>query len=469
MRIDSPLVKEGARRVIGRNLGLRPGEDVVIIVDETTIRVGRTLAEGARHYEVRPTVITVLQADQPNYINRNALPLPLARAIDAAQAVAIAVSDQPAGTGFRVNILRQSRQLGSKVAMMPGITLEMIADLARTDYELLVARCEALRLPLLLGQKVAITTVDVAGHPHTLHVKLGGWDRPPTLSSGIVRPQSFDNVPSGEVYVPPVKGTANGDIIVNGSVTGHVFGPGDEIRLTFRDGALAQITPQDHPATHFLNQTIEQARVAGDREPHFLCELGIGVNPVITTLIGKSLMDEKATGTAHVAIGANEPFGGDVAASNIHEDLVFREPTINVDGRLIVQTGEVCVRDRDWRHSYRDVKVSPPYDGEDFLVIATGVDPEYGAGGLLQRIYFDGTDTRSTIYVGSNATAKLAADLYARIPETEPIPARRLAELSGHSMDVVRSILYIMGEVYALVRASPQAIAQAPGSKSGDY
>ena len=458
MRIDSPLVKEGGRRVIGRNLGLRRGEDVVIIVDEATLRVGRALAEGARHYKVRPTVITVLQADQPHYTNTNALPLPLARAIDAAQAVVIAVSDYPAGTGFRVNILRQSRQIRSKVALMPGITLEMIADLARADYELLLAHCEALRLPLLLGQEVVITTVDVASHSNTLRLELGGWDKPPTVSSGIIRPQSFDNVPSGEVYVPPVKGSANGDIIINGSITDYVFRAGDEIQLTFRDGALAQITPHDHPAAHFLNRAIEQARAAGDREPHFLCELGVGVNPAITTLIGKGLVDEKATGTAHIAIGVNEPFGGDVAASNIHEDLVFREPTISVDGQVIVQAGEVCVRDRDWRHSYRDVKVSPPYDGEDFLVTATGVDVEYGAGGLLQRVYFDGTDTRSTIYVGSNETAKLAADLYAKIPETEPIPASRVAELSAHSLDVVRSVLYIMGEVYGLVQVSPQVI-----------
>ncbi len=456
MRINSPLVKEGAKCVIRRNLSLRRDEDVVILVDETTIRVGRVLAEGARHYKVRPTVITVLQADQLGYANSNALPLPLARAIEAAQAIIIAVSDQSAGTGFRVNILRQSRQLRSRVALMPGITLEMIADLARTDYELLIARCEALLLPLLLGRQVVITTVDVAGQPHTLRLELGGWDKPPTVSSGIVRPQSFENVPSGEVYVPPLKGTANGDIIINGSVTAYVFGAGDEIRLTFRDGALTQITPHDHPAAHFLNQAVKQARDAGDREPHFLCELGIGVNPMITMLAGKSLVDEKATGTAHIAVGANEPFGGDVAASNIHEGLVFREPTISVDGQLIVQASEVCVRDKDWRHSCWGVRVSPPYDGEDFLVTATGIDTEYGAGGLLQRVYFDGKDIKSTVYVGSNETAKLAADLYTRIPETEPIPASRLAELSGYSLDVVRSVLYIMGEVYGLVQVSPR-------------
>jgi len=450
-------LKEGAQRVIGRNLGLRRGEDVVVIVDEVTTEVGRVLAEGARQYEVRSTVVTVLQADQPRYTSANALPLPLARAIDAAQAIIIAVSDHPTGTGFRVNILRQSRQLKSKVALMPGVTLEMIAGLARTDYELLVARCEALRLPLLLGRKVRITTTDAAGQSHTLHLALDGWDKPPTVSSGIVRPQSFDNVPSGEVYVPPVKGTANGDIIINGSITDYVFDhPSDEIKLTFEDGALVHIAPDNHPAAQFLHQAIEQARAAGDEEPDFLCELGIGVNPVITRLSGETLIDEKACGTAHIAIGINEPFGGDVHADHIHEDLVFRCPEIKVDDLVIVQAGELRVSDTDWRYSYRNVEISPPYDSDNFIVRCTGVDAEVAAGGLLQRVYFDGTDTKSAIYVGSNETAKLAANLYRSIPDTGAITGSELVELTGYSPDVVRSVLYVMGDIYGLVQAVSQ-------------
>lgn len=454
MRINSRLVKEGARRVIGRNLGLRRGEDVVIVVDETTDRVGRAIADGAGHYSVRPTIVYVPTAIQPHYSEPSDLPLPLARAIDAAQSVIIAVSDHPAGTGFRVNILRQSRKLKSKVALMPGVALEMIASLARTDYELLVARCEGLTLPLLFGHHVVVITMDISGQSHELHMELGGWDKPPTVSSGIVRPQSFDNVPSGEVYVPPVKGTANGTVVINGSVTGYVF-KGDEIKLTFSNSALVQMVPSDHPATRFLEQAIEGARAAGDEEPHFLCELGIGVNPEITTLTGKSLMDEKADGTAHLAIGVNEPFGGDVAAENIHEDLVFHKPTIMVDGQLIVKAGELCVQDRDWRQSYRDLTLVPPYDSEESMVTSLGTDVEYGAGRLLKRVYFDGLDVKSTVYVGSNETAKIAADIYKRISDIEPATIRQLAELSGYSVDVVGAVLRIMAEDYKMVRVSP--------------
>jgi aminopeptidase len=452
MNSETKLVQEGARRIITRNLGMRRGEDVVIVVDETTIQVGNLLAEATRKYEVGPTTIVILQDDQPRFANDNPFPLPLTRALEAAQGVIIAVSDQSKGTGFRVNLLRQSRRHESKVALMPGITLEMVAKMAETDYELLIARCEALRLPLLFGHNVEIITESVKGQFHTLTFTLGGWEFPPTMSSGIVRPFSFDNVPSGEVYVPPVKGTANGEIIINGSVTGYVFDEGDEIKFTFEEGALVNITPVDHKASNIIRKAIEQAREAGDQEPDYLCELGIGVNPSVLKLTGETLLDEKAEGTAHIAIGVNEPFGGDVQAKHIHEDFIFRNPTICIDDILVLDKGKLIAKDRDWRHSFRNIEVAPPFDNDDTLVLTTGVDTKYTEGSFLKRIYFDGTDTESSVYIGDNETAMLAANIVKKFPEdTLSISIRKLSELAGYSLMDVKAILQLMSEIYGLI------------------
>lgn len=445
-------VEEGARLLIRRNLGMWRGQDVVIIVDEETYQVGLELEKAALMENVRPTLIHISRSQQSNHTQNTPLNTPLSRAIAAAQGLATAVSDMTDGTGFRVAVLREGQSSQLKIAHMPGITKEMIASLTETDYDVLEQGSEALRKPLLLGQNVTILTHDHQGAEHRLHLTLGGWDYPPVLSSGIVQNNSFDNVPSGEVYVPPLKGTASGSVVINGSVTDHVFGENEEIIVHFAGGALIEIEPHDHPAAIILRNQIKRAREFGDAEPHFLCELGIGVNTAVKRLTGGTLMDEKAYGTAHIAIGTNDEFGGTVRAANIHEDLVFLRPTIQIDNRDIVRDGKIVVNDSDWRPDYQTVVNMSPFDHSDQMVELTGLQADSSAQGLLERYYIDGTGVKRRITVGSDETARLAANVYQAIPQDDQISIEALSETVQLSSDQLQKVLYVMGEVYKLVQ-----------------
>ncbi len=53
------------------------------------------------------------------------------------------------------------------------------------------------------------------------------------------------------------------------------------------------------------------------------------------------LEDEGCMGTTHLGFGSNLSFGGVVDSPN-HLDLVFRDPTVTVDGRTILQGGAPC-------------------------------------------------------------------------------------------------------------------------------
>ena len=64
-----------------------------------------------------------------------------------------------------------------------------------------------------------------------------------------------------------------------------------------------------------------------------ICELGIGMN-VHAKVIGTTIIDEKAFGTAHIAMGSNYWFGGSIRTI-IHLDQVFRNPEVYVDGKLL--------------------------------------------------------------------------------------------------------------------------------------
>lgn len=65
-----------------------------------------------------------------------------------------------------------------------------------------------------------------------------------------------------------------------------------------------------------------------------LAELGIGTNVAVTDLVGSVLLDEKAGGTVHIAIGDNAGIGGETEAP-IHLDGILREPTVYADGESI--------------------------------------------------------------------------------------------------------------------------------------
>jgi leucyl aminopeptidase (aminopeptidase T) len=50
--------------------------------------------------------------------------------------------------------------------------------------------------------------------------------------------------------------------------------------------------------------------------------------------VGSVLLDEKAGGTVHIAIGDDHGIGGDVHAP-IHLDGILREPTVYADGEVV--------------------------------------------------------------------------------------------------------------------------------------
>ena len=51
-------------------------------------------------------------------------------------------------------------------------------------------------------------------------------------------------------------------------------------------------------------------------------------------IIGAMIIDDKTLGTAHIGIGSNYWFGGNIYAI-IHLDQVFRNPKIYLDGKVL--------------------------------------------------------------------------------------------------------------------------------------
>lgn len=138
------------------------------------------------------------------------------------------------------------------------------------------------------------------------------------------------DVPCGEVYIAPIEESAEGEILIP-----QVILEGEKlsnVRLEFKLGKLVNCSSKE------LMEFIKQ--FPGDND--IIAEFGIGLNENIQGLIGCDVIDEKCKGTAHIAVGMNDIFGGK-NSSPLHMDFIFTPVKIEVDGELLMEKGNIII------------------------------------------------------------------------------------------------------------------------------
>lgn len=149
------------------------------------------------------------------------------------------------------------------------------------------------------------------------------------------------NIPDGEVYTAPVRGSVNGVIHYNVPSIESDF-RFEDVRLTFKDGKIIEATANNTAKANALFDTDEGARYVG--------EFAIGVNPYVTHAIGDILFDEKISGSIHFTPGCCYDDADNGNKSALHWDLVlcqtkeygggeiwFDDVLIRKDGRFVVE------------------------------------------------------------------------------------------------------------------------------------
>jgi leucyl aminopeptidase (aminopeptidase T) len=149
-----------------------------------------------------------------------------------------------------------------------------------------------------------------------------------------LKPGVTSSPPDIECSTTATPGTANGVIYVDGSITHPRLGlitDKEPIRVEIKDSYVTSIT--GGPQAKILQEVLDEI---GDRRIYQIGEIGVGLNPD-AKLNGRMLEDEGCMGTVHCAFGNNEA-GNDI---NLHIDMMFRNPTIEVDGKVILDEGKV--------------------------------------------------------------------------------------------------------------------------------
>lgn len=298
---------------------VQAGERVLVVVDEPLLEEGAQLAAAVADAGARPT-LELWAGERPL---EHPPPKALASAREAD--LLLMLQQEPLGAEGAARF-----ELGDAVTGRRGRAI----FLGFVDGELLRGELSRPAPDLsgpaltLLEQLGGCEEVRLRGRAGTdLTLRVGG--RPWLSDATPLGPGGYANYPGGEIFVAPHRDGADGVLVVDLTVPYTVEGLVDEpVTLRFEQGRATSI--EGGEAARRLRELVEEAGAGAD----VIAELGIGLNPTVSPR-GHVMLDEKAAGTAHVAIGRNTgSYGGDNEAA-IHVDCIFSAPVIDADGRRV--------------------------------------------------------------------------------------------------------------------------------------
>ena len=303
-----------ARTTVEQCLALRSDETCLVVTDDTREPIGRALYEAAREITDDASLVRFPPRDQ----HAEEPPEPVAAAMRETDTFLAPTTKSLSHTRAR----SAACEAGARGATLPGITDEVFTVGLDADYEEIAAECAAMLELVADADEIRITADN--GTDFTVEPGDREWHE----DTGIIHePGDFSNLPAGEVFIAPE--SASGTYVVDGTISPHgLLDEGHTVEVTVEDGYVTEFS-DDEVATEF-----ERASEDVGRDAYNLAELGIGTNVAVTDLIGSVLLDEKAAGTVHIAVGDNASIGGDTDAP-IHSDGVIRDPTVYVDGEEI--------------------------------------------------------------------------------------------------------------------------------------
>jgi leucyl aminopeptidase (aminopeptidase T) len=301
-------------------LGVGSGDDALIVCNDEQRPIADALAQSAAPlaHEVRTVVFPALSrhGEEP--------PAFVADAMAEAGAIFAPTSTSLSHTRARIDATAR----GARIATMPQITEDIFVRAVPVDYAALKRDGDRLAA-LLTGANICHVT-----SPAGTDVVVGLEGRTGRSDDGnLAAHGAFGNLPAGEGYIAPLEKFGTGTIVFDGSLA--TFGLLEEpLTVTLTDGRATAATGE---AGAWLLRTLDEGGPTG----RLVAELGIGTNPA-ARLTGNILEDEKVVGTVHLAFGMSVSLGGD-NVSSVHIDGVVRSASVELDGRPVMQDGELVV------------------------------------------------------------------------------------------------------------------------------
>ena len=303
-------------------MGAKKNEKILVITDEQKRKIGLSLYENALRLRHKALYVEMKSGKQ----NGEEPPEEVARLMQKFDVVFCPTTKSLTHTDAR----RAASAKGVRVATFPGITEDVMIRGMNVDYKKIAKLSIKLKGILEKGRKIRVTA------PAGTDISFEIFGRTAIASKGLFHKKGEGgNLPTGETFLAPVEGTANGVFVVDGSMAGLGLIKNAGIKIEVKDGFAKKITGGK------LAELLKKQLDSAGKNARNIAEFGIGVNSS-AKLSGILLEDEKVMGTVHIALGNNITMGGTVNVP-LHLDGVIKKPTVYMDEKLLMKDGKLLI------------------------------------------------------------------------------------------------------------------------------
>ncbi|MFA4923703.1 MAG: aminopeptidase [Ignavibacteriaceae bacterium] len=303
-------------------MGTNSDERVLVISDVEKREIGLSLFENAKRLGHQSLYVEMI----PGKVNGEEPSDEIAELMKKFDVVLCPTSTSLTHTDAR----RSASALGARIATFPGITKEVMIRGLNADYKKISGLSLKLKEILEKGKRVRVTTK--LGTDISFSIE----GRTSYASKGLFHAKGESgNLPTGETFLAPVEGTANGVFIVDGSMAGLGLVKNTNLKIKVENGYATEIT-----GGKMAKKLVKMLDATG-KDARNIAEFGIGTNHA-AKLSGVLLEDEKVLGTIHIALGNNKSMGGSVGVA-LHLDGVIKKPTVYLDDTLLMKKGKLLI------------------------------------------------------------------------------------------------------------------------------
>jgi leucyl aminopeptidase (aminopeptidase T) len=308
---------------------IRPYENVLVLTDPATKKIGQALYEAASLVSER-----VLMLMMPSTRQHGDEPSGAVAELMRKQQIVLAPTRYSL---THTRATRVARNEGARIATMPGITLDVFTEGGMTaDFDALKESITEVGARLKRRRSIRVTSE--AGTDVEFEVEPRRWK---LEDNGICnRPGQVTNLPAGKVFTMPSQGKMNGRIVIDGSWDSNLLE--EPLTLHIEEGLVKKV--EGGEMAELVRESYEEAALRLKPKDQgavwTVAEFGFGMNPK-ARLTGNVLEDEKVLGTCYFAIGDNSTLGGS-AHVGIQVTGVLREPTVHLDEMLLLDGGDLA-------------------------------------------------------------------------------------------------------------------------------
>jgi leucyl aminopeptidase (aminopeptidase T) len=320
------MYARGALRLAQVNARIKEGERVLVITDYDTTALAERVARAAA--SLGGEVVTAVMPTRK--VHGEEPPAPVAAAMKEAEVIFIPVSVSMTHTaavkdalGARARVLAMT-DWGDEMFLSPA--------LLETDFTAQAEVCRRLGRAFTDGASFHLKS------PRGTDLRFEAGGRAANVMTNVPGPGELSPVPTIEVNVPPIEGTAEGILVVDASIPYLGIGSLREpFTCTIEKGFITDIEGGGDQVK------ILQDAIASHSDPNCwnVAELGVGLNPG-ARMTGRMLEDEGVLNTIHIGIGTSLMLGGTLKAAT-HYDLIMWDPVIEIDGKVVQRGAEILV------------------------------------------------------------------------------------------------------------------------------